>query len=219
MRLFGVGGRVDREGQEGARRPPGRFFAELLVVFIGVYGAFWVEGYWQRLEDRERAATILEALAEELGNLSENGPLVVDGMSLALEEYETARARGERPPPGYYREPGAETPSISVWRATLSSGGVNLLDADLFFALAALYNRVESTSDRYIRYNLITEGEILPLLSRGPEAFYDPGTGELDSRFQVHMDQLRALRDEVSYIVQEAASLQNRVRIELESVR
>ena len=216
MRLFG---RTQEDDSVRAGRRPFRFVAELLVVFIGVYGAFWVEGYWQRLEDRERAATILGALGAELNNLKENGPYVRDGMGLALSEHDEARDRGGRPLPAYYREAGAETPSISVWRATVSSGGVNLLDPELFFSLAEFYNRVESTSERYVRYNVVTEEAILPLLSQGPEAFYDPVTGDLGSRYQVHMDQLRTLRDEVSFIVDRADTLHVRVLAELERLR
>jgi len=193
--------------------------AELLVVFVGVYGAFWVEGYWQRLEDRERAATILGALGAEINNIRENGPYVSGGMELALAEYDEAEAQGGRPLPAYYLEPGAETPSISVWRATVSSGGVNLLDSELFFALAEFYNRVESTSERYVRYAVVTEEEVLPLLSQGPEAFYDPVTGDLGSRYQVYMDKLRTLRDEVSFIVDRAGTLHGQVLAELEKLR
>lgn len=198
---------------------PVRFGAELLVVFVGVYGAFWVEGYWQRQEDREREEAILSALTEELGNLADNGPLVRDGMGAALEAFDQELARGGTPLPAYYREPGAETPSMSVWTATLSSGGVNLLDPDLFFDLAEFYNRVESTSERYIRYNTVTEREVLPLLSRGPDAFYDPLTGNLEPRFEVHMDQLRTLRDEVSFIVARADTLRKQIRASLEGIR
>jgi len=219
MRLFGANETSGGGEPGGGRKKSARFLAELLVVFVGVYGAFWVEGYWQRQEDRERAETILGALAPEIRNLRDNGPLVVNGMSQALTDYEDSRARGERPFPAYYREPGAETPSMSVWTATLSSGGVNLLDSELFFSLAEFYNRVESTSERYIRYNTVTERDVLPLLSRGPGAFYDPLTNELEPRFEVHMDQLRTLRDEVTFIVERADSLHRLVLAELEIIR
>ena len=56
-------------------------------------------------------------------------------------------------------------------------------------------------------------------LSRGPNAFYDPVTGDLDPRYQVHMDRLRTLRDEVSYIVERAGTLRGQVRVELERLR
>jgi hypothetical protein len=166
-----------------------------------------------------RAERILGALAPEIENLKNNGPLVLEGMGQALAGYDEARARGDRPLPAYHREPGAETPSISVWRATLSSGGVNLLDPELFFALAEFYNRVESTGERYIRYNAVNERDVLPLLSSGPDGSYDPETHELEARFQVHMDQLRTLRDEVAFIVARADFLHREVLTAVENIR
>ncbi len=196
-----------------------RLVSELVIIFAGVYGAFWVERYRQEVEDRERALTILEALDRELENLSNNGPYVEKGMTQALDAFVDARTKGIQAPPAFYREPGAETPSISVWRATVSSGGVNLLDPGLFYSLAEFYNRVESFSERYLRYNEFTEREILPLLSRGGEAFYDPVSEELEPSFQVHMDQLRTLRDEASLIILRADSLVQVVRAEAELFR
>ena len=178
-----------------------------------------MEGYWQRLEDREKAGAILEALAAELNNFVMEGPKVVEGMSSALLSYQAAVDRGEKPIPAFYRDPGAETPSMSVWTAALASDGVDLLDPELFFALAAFYNRVESASARYIRYNLFTEQEILPLLSRGASAFYDASGEEIDPRFAVHMDLLRTLRDEVGFVVERAGSLRQWVLTEREKMR
>jgi hypothetical protein len=196
-----------------------RLVSELVIIFAGVYGAFWVERFRQEVEDQERALTILAALDRELENLSQNGPYVEKGMTQALDAFREARSEGIQAPPAFYREPGAETPSISVWRATVSSGGVNLLDPGLFYALAEFYNRVESFSERYLRYNEFTEREILPLLSRGGEAFYDPVSEELEPSFQVHMDQLRTLRDEASLIIFRADSLVQVVRAEVELLR
>jgi len=122
-------------------------------------------------------------------------------------------------PPAYYREPAAETPSISVWQATVASGGVNLLDPNLFFTLAAFYNRVESFGRRYLRYNEVTERDLLPRLSRGAEAFYDPHSGELDPTVRVHLDQLRTLLFEADQILEKADSLEAVVRAEAERLR
>ena len=202
------------------RRPPiVRLVSELAIIFAGVYGAFWVERYRGQVEDRERAITILEALEAELENLTTFGPVVVDSMTAVLDAFETATAAGQRPPPAFYREPNAETPSISVWKATLSSGGVNLLDPDLFFRAAAVYNLIESASQRYLRYNAVTESELLPRLSLGPEAFYDPGTGRMDPLFVVHMDLLRTLRDEVAFSVERSRALIQAIQEELERLR
>jgi len=219
MEIFHEGvsaeGNKTREGMGLALR----LGAELLVVFVGVLGAFWVEGYSQKLEDRQKAGAILEALAAELNNFVVEGPNVVEGMSRSLAQYDERSARGERPPPAFYREPGAETPSISVWNSALASGAVDLLDPQLFFTLAAFYNRVESASARYVRYNLFTEQEILPLLSLGPSAFYDPSGETIEPRFEVHMDMLRTLRDEVAVVVDRADEIRQQVLAERENMR
>jgi len=213
-----MGGRENGQGAHGrlGRGSAARLVSELLIIFAGVYGAFWVERYRQDLEDNERALTILEALAREIENVSSNGPLVRDAMASALEAYDTQVGAGIRARPAFYREPGAETPSISVWKATVASGGVNLLDPELFYTLAEFYNRVESFSQRYLRYNQVTEQEVLPRLSLGAEAFYDPSSGELDPVFRVHMDQLRTLHDEAVVIVDRAKALVGVVRAEAE---
>lgn len=195
-----------------------RLLSELLIIFAGVYGAFWVERYRQDLEDQERAATILQALEEELREVSEHGPRVEGAMSMALRDFDSARRQGAMVPPAFYREAGAETASTAVWEAAIASGGVNLLDPGLFYTLAAFYNRLESFSQRYLRYNAFTEAELLPLLSSGPEAFYDPSSGELSPAFRVHMDQLRTLQGEASAIVARADSLVEMVRRERENL-
>ena len=140
-------------------------------------------------------------------------------MTAVLDAYDAAVAAGERPAPAFYREPNAETPTISVWRATLSSGGVNLLDPDLFFRTAAVYNLIESASQRYLRYNAVTESELLPRLSLGPEAFYDPATGRMDPLFVVHMDLLSTLRDEVAHSIERSENLVRLIQEELERLR
>jgi len=216
--MNGTEDRLGRTPSRGRRSLP-RLASELVIIFAGVYGAFWVERYRQSLEDRERATTILEALGREIENVSANGPYVRDAIASALAAYDSAVARGERASPAFYREPGAETPSTSVWEATVASGGVNLLDPELFYALAAFYNRLESFSQRYLRYNQVTELEVLPRLSLGSEAFYDPLSGEMDPVFVVHMDQLRTLHVEAAQIIERAEQLVDTVRQEGERLR
>lgn len=196
-----------------------RLISELAIVFAGVYGAFWVERFRGELEDRERASTILAALGREIEAVATAGPYVRDGMAEALAEHDSAAARGLRPIPAFYREAGAETPSISVWEATVASGGVNLLDPELFYLLAAFYNRVESFSQRYLRYNQTTEQEVLPRLPLGTDVFYHPETGQLEPVFEVHMDQLRALLDEAVFILARADTLLEAMRAEEERMR
>jgi hypothetical protein len=206
-----------QSGESGGR--PRRFFVELIIIFVGVYGAFWVERYQQELEDREKALSILEALDTEITQVVIYGPSVLEVMDGALDAFDRATEEGLNPPPAFYREPEAETPNTSVWEATVASGGVALLDPDLFYDIAWYYHRLTSFSQRYLRYTAFTEREILPLLSRGGGAFYDPQSGELEPRFMVHMDQFRILRDDALAVLVRADSLAPRVKEEIVRLR
>jgi hypothetical protein len=175
-----------------------RSVLELAAIFIGVTSAFFVENFREDLEDQERRRQITAVLERELHTYVDRAPAVVDEMTRRLDDWERRRAALERPPPAYYRESAAETPPTAVWQAAVASGGVNLLDADLFYDLAFYYHRLTSVSQRYIRYNAFTERELLPRLKIGADAFYNGPEGELDEAFQAHMDLLGEIRDELA---------------------
>ncbi|SRR6266516_3191379 len=44
----------------------GRWIAELILVFVGVYAAFWLNSYQQHLQDAERRDQILASLEQQL---------------------------------------------------------------------------------------------------------------------------------------------------------
>ena len=44
----------------------GRWAAELLLVFVGVYAAFWLNNYQQHRQDAERRDQILASLEQQL---------------------------------------------------------------------------------------------------------------------------------------------------------
>jgi hypothetical protein len=74
----------------------------------------------------------------------------------------------------------------------------------------------ESFSQRYLRYNQVTEREVLPRLSLGAEASYDPLSGKLDPVLEVHMDQLRTLHYEAEQIIDRSEALVQVVQAEAE---
>ena len=53
----------------------GRWTAELLLVFVGVYAAFWLNNYQQHRQDAERRDRILASLEEELRRGIDSGKL------------------------------------------------------------------------------------------------------------------------------------------------
>jgi hypothetical protein len=44
----------------------GRWVAELILVFVGVYGAFWLNNYQQHRQDADRRDQILASFEQQL---------------------------------------------------------------------------------------------------------------------------------------------------------
>ena len=166
-------------------------------------------------EDDQRARQTYAALLGEVRTFLERAPAVAGEMQAAIDTWTAAREAGERPAPPFYREPRAETPPTAIWEATLASGGVALLDPTLFNELAVFYNRVTSASDRYLRYNALTEAEVLPYVSGDPAYFYDVD-GRLRGLYRMHLDLLREIRLEIEQLVAEAAAVQASIEAQLE---
>ncbi len=212
---------VDREAEPAAFHPDSvaprvsrrwgpyalRVAFELVVVFVGVFGAMLADEYREREQRRERARHIYQALLKEMDIFVGPGAQVAAEMTRRLAAYATAARAGERPVPAHYREPRAEAPPSAAWAATMASGGVQLIDPPLFYRLADHYNLVTSIGDRYQRYNAFTERDLLTRLPEGSAAFYDARSGRLRPEFQAHMERLAELRDELAGALEAAQAL------------
>lgn len=183
---------------------------ELIVIFVGVLGAFFAEDARQQREDDRRAEHIYTALQGELEAFLARVPLVIEEIESKVAAWDEASRAGERPAPPYYREPRAEAPPTAIWTATLASGGVALLDPDLFNDLAGYYNRLESVIDRYRRYNASTETHLIPTLAMGDSAFYGED-GELLGVFRMHLQLLREIGGELEILRLEGVEISERV--------
>jgi hypothetical protein len=179
---------------------------ELAIIFAGVFGAFVAEDVRQSREDTQRARQIYAALSGEVSTFAAGAPQVVALIDAAVAEWEESRRGGIIAPPPFYREPRAEVPPTAIYEATLASGGVAVLDPDLFNQVATFYNRLSSLSDRYLRYNAFTETHVLPGILGDPVAFYD-GTSTLLPVFQTHMDRMKEIRDELEQLERDAGQL------------
>ncbi len=204
-------GRTESE-VAGKRRlqPPGwvsaRLVAELGIIFVGVFGAFIAEDVRQQREDDQRAQQIYRAVRSEISAYADRAPHVTNEMQERLDEWSAQHSGGAFPPSPYYREPRAETPPTAIWTATLASGGVALLDPALFNELAEFYNRLQSVSNRYLRYNAITERDVLPNLDAPASHFYTED-GELRGLYRTHMMLLEEILEELKLLTVDAAEV------------
>ena len=109
--------------------------AELLVVFLGVYSAFWVDNYRDHLDREERTREVISVLKRDLDDQIEVGQRFQKYIEDGLREWDEARARGETPVPFVFRIYGAEKPPSAIWEVARQAQLSELLEPNLVFEL------------------------------------------------------------------------------------
>jgi hypothetical protein len=75
-----------------------RWAAELVLVFIGVYAAFWLNGYQQHQQEAKRRDQILASLERWLGEGIESGRINAAKEEQQAAEFKRALDAGKMPP-------------------------------------------------------------------------------------------------------------------------
>jgi len=168
----------------------GRWSAELLLVFVGVYAAFWLNNYQQHGQDAERRDQILASLEQQLRVGIESGK-----MNRAKEEQEAAEFRhaldvGNMPP----LQPFVFTTDYSPidWATMMQSGGLQLLDVRTVMAVRNDESVIRWGLSRMAWYQKLSDELIVPNLDQNISFFYDPATKKLRKRFEIYPDALDA---------------------------
>ena len=122
------------------RRSPlsriGRWMAELVLVFVGVYAAFWLNNYQQHRQDAARRDRILATLEQQLREGIESGKVNGAKEEHTAAEFRRALDAGEMPPLHPFVFTTDYTPGDIA--TLLQSGGVELLDVKTLMALRNL---------------------------------------------------------------------------------
>ena len=185
--------------------------AELLVIFLGVYAAFWVENYRDQRDREDRTEQLKQVLVQDLDDYIEVSTVFCEHIDSGLLEWDEARARAETPPPFVFRIYGAEKPPLTTWHAVSQSQAAELLDAGLLYELGFFYNEIEGMGLRYVRYATVTESVVLPGLKRERPVFYTDDNRTLLPEFAAHMDRLREYTTFTRESVDWAACLRDRL--------
>lgn len=186
-----------------------RLIFELVIVFLGVYAAFWVENYREGVAEKERSLEVAQAIHRGLEDVIEAESDFIENSMAGLSKWQSAYERGELPAPFVFRITGSERAPRTVYEAIVQSRPAELFDAELMFELGYFYSEVLGVSDRYVRYAEFTETDVLPNLKRGPGAFYDGQ--ELRPEYAAHMDRLPELIEMWSANVERAGDLKKRL--------
>ena len=168
----------------------GRWTAELFLVFIGVYAAFWLNNYQQHRQDAERRDRILASLEQELSRGIESGKSVTAQEEQRAAEFRRAVEAGEMPS----LHPFVFTTDYSPGdiATMLQSGGVELLDVKTLSALRELESVIRWGLSDIQRYQKLSDELIVPNLDQDTSFFYDPASGKLRNRFEFYPQALGA---------------------------
>jgi len=168
----------------------GRWTAELVLVFVGVYAAFWLNNYQQHREDAGRRDQILAALEQQLHEGIESGKINRAKQEQKAAEFRRALGAGEMPP----LEPFVFTTDYSPtdWATILQSGGVQLLDVQTLMAVRNDESVIRWGLSRMARYQQLSDALIVPNLDQDISFFYDPATKKLRKRFEIYPQALEA---------------------------
>ena len=169
----------------------GRWIAELVLVFVGVYLAFWLNNYQQRQQEAERRDQILAALEQQLREGIESGKIDRAKEEQKAAKFQRALDAGEMPP----LQPFVFITDYSAtdWATMLQSGGVQLLDVQTLMAVRYDESVIRWGLSGMARYQKLSDELIVPNLNQDISFFYDPATKKLRKQFEIYPEALQAL--------------------------
>jgi hypothetical protein len=168
----------------------GRWTAELVLVFVGVYGAFWLNNYQQHRQDAERRDLILASLEGQLSEGIQSGKINRAKQEQEAAEFRRALDAGEMPP----LQPFVFTTDYSPtdWASMLQSGGVQLLDVQTLMAVRNDESIIRWGLSRMAWYQKLSDELIVPNLDQDISFFFDPATKKLRKRFEIYPEAMEA---------------------------
>jgi hypothetical protein len=168
----------------------GRWVAELVLVFVSVYAAFWLNSYQQHQQDAERRDRILASIEQTLREGIKSSKINrTTEQEPAAAEFRRALNAGEMPPLHPFVFITDYSPSDLA--TMLQSGGVQLLDVQTLRALRNDESVIRWGLARMARYQKLSDELIVPNLDQDISFFYDPTTKNLRKRFEIYPEALQ----------------------------
>src|SRR3954465_14167129 len=168
----------------------GRWAAELLLVFLGAYAAFWLSNHQERLRDAHRRDQILAALEQQVSADLESAKTIRDQQAAGLAAFQKKLDAGEMPPLNSFSF--TSDYSATDIATLLQSGGYQLLDVKTLVALRQLESVLRGGISTMQRAQQLSDTLIVPNLDEDRAFFYDPATKQLHNRFTRYVEALQA---------------------------
>jgi hypothetical protein len=164
--------------------------AEVILVFVGVSAAFWLNNYQQHEQEAKHRDRILASLERLLRQGIESGKVNAAQEEQRRAEFQRALEAGEMPPLRPYVFTTDYSPGD--FAALLQSGGVELLDVETLTALRDDESVIRWGLSRVQRYQKLSDELIVPNLGQDTSFFYDPATRKLRKPFEIYPEALQA---------------------------
>jgi hypothetical protein len=196
----------------------GQWAAELVLVFVGVYAAFWLNNYQQHQQDAERRDRILAYIEKTLSEGIESSKANrAKEQEPEAVEFRRALQTGEMPPLRPFVFITDYSPSDLA--TMLQSGGVQLFDVQTLKALRNDESVIRWGLARMARYQKLSDDLIVPNLDQDISFFYDPVTKRLRKRFEIYPDALDARVRFANELERTHTELLNRIQAERQGDR
>ena len=164
--------------------------AEVVLVFLGVSAAFWLNNYQQHEQEAKQRDRILASLERTLRKGIASGKVNAAQEERQRAEFQRALEAGEMPPLRPYVFTTDYSPGD--FAALLQSGGVELLDVETLTALRNDESVIRWGLSRLQRYQKLSDELIVPNLGQDTSFFYDPATRKLRKPFEIYPEALQA---------------------------
>ena len=165
-----------------------KFIAELLIVFVGVYGAFELNRYQENKREIKIRQAYFGSFKAELNKLSYDIESTQKVIDKSILDFESALAKGEQPLPKtldiFFEAP------MLITKAGFNDDVFNQLDASLAASLSGGYDNVQAVSQKVRSFNEICYRQ---LISNDPIEFYNR-KGELKPQFDWYLSRLKGLQ-------------------------
>ncbi len=190
----------------------GRWLAELLLVFIGVYAAVWLNDYQQHREQAKRRDQILASLEQQLQEGVENTKA---GAARAAQErlgFQQALESGQRPKLRRFIFTTDYNPGDIA--TLLQAGGIELLDVKTLTTLREFESVVRWGLSRMAHYQELSDELIAPNLGQDSSFFYEENGRQLRERFDIYPEALQAKLTFFNQLKEKQAQLLSQIQSE-----
>ena len=189
-----------------------RWAAELLLVFLGAYAAFWLTNHQEHQQEALRRHQILGALEEQTSNDLVSAKAEHERIGKIAAEFRRALAAGEMPLPKPFS---FNTDYSATDVATLlQSGGYQLLDIKTLVALHRLESVLRGGISMMSHAERLSDALIAPNLDQDITFFYDPATKQLRNRFSRYVLALDSFDGFYDNYIQALTNLLAQIRAE-----